>query len=412
MKITRLLVFILLLHITGFTQERSLDYYIQAGIDNSPFLKELKNQQRSNLIDSMRILAGYLPQVTAVSSNSYAPTIGGWGYDGAITNGSNFSQLVTVSKQLVSKENLKNQHEAIQFLNESLKTSGKISEQDLRKTITAQYISAYGNYLQYHFNKEVLQLFRKEQNILKNLTEKGIYRQTDYLSFLVTMQQQEIQISQYKNLFQNDFSTLNYLCGIHDTSAIPLKKPEILLTLLPEAENSIFYQQFLNDSLKLRNSDALIDYRYKPKVNVYGDGGYLTSFSSQAYKNFGVSVGLNLVVPIYDGKQKKLQHDKIEIAEQSRQQYRDYFKIQYSQQIAQLFQQLHAAEDMVHQSENQIKYAETLIEANQKLLETGDAHMADYIIAIGNYMNAKNTITLNSINQLQIINQINYWNRK
>jgi outer membrane protein TolC len=313
---------------------------------------------------------------------------------------------------LVSKENLKNQYEAIQLLNESLKNTGKISEQDLRKTITAQYISAYGNYLQYQFNIEVLQLFKKEQNILKNLTEKGIYRQTDYLSFLVTMQQQEIQISQFKNTFQNDLSTLNYLCGIKDTSAIPLKKPELFLSLLPEAENSIFYQQFLNDSLKLRNNDALIDYRYKPKVNVYGDGGYLTSFSGEAYKNFGVSVGLNLIVPIYDGKQKKMQHDKIEIAEQSRQQYRDYFKTQYSQQIALLFQQLHAAEGLVHQSESQIKYAETLIEANQKLLATGDAHMTDYILAIGIYMNAKNTITQNSINQFQIINQINYWNRK
>ncbi len=412
MKKIKILVFLLLMQLFAFTQERSLDFYIQTGLENSPLLKDLKNQQRVNLIDSMRILAGYFPQVNAVSSNSYAPTLGGWGYDGAITNGSNFSQLVTVSKQLVSKENLKNQHEALQLLNESLKTTGKITEQDLRKTITAQYISTYGNYLQYHFNKEVLQLFKKEQNILKNLTEKGVYRQTDYLSFLVTMQQQEISISQYKIIFQNDFSTLNYLCGIKDTSAIALKKPEIFLSVLPDAENSIFYQQFLNDSLKLRNSDALIEYRYKPKVNVYGDGGYLTSFSGQAYKNFGFSVGLNLVVPIYDGKQKKMQHDKIEIAEQSRQQYRDYFKTQYSQQIAQLFQQLHSAEDLVHQSENQIKYAETLIEANQKLIETGDAHMADYIIAIGNYLNAKNTITLNSINQLQIINQINYWNRK
>jgi outer membrane protein TolC len=412
MKKRSLFIFILFFHLSSFSQERTLDYYTEAGIANSPLLKDLKNQQRSNLIDSMRILAGYLPQVNAISTNSYAPTIGGWGYDGAITNGSNFSQLVTVSKQLVSKENLKNQHEAIQLLNESLKTTGKISEQDLRKTIIAQYISAYGNYQQYNFNKDVLQLFKKEQNILKNLTEKGIYRQTDYLSFLVTMQQQEILISQLRNNFQNDFSTLNYLCGINDTVAIPLKKPEIVLSILPDAENSVFYQQFLNDSLKLRNNDALIDYKYKPKVNLYGDGGYLTSFSGEAYKNFGFSVGVNIVVPIYDGKQKKMQHDKIGIAEQSRQQYRDYFKTQYSQQIAQLFQQLHAAEQLVIQSTNQIKYAETLIEANQKLLETGDAHMADYILAIGNYMNAKNTITLNSINQLQIINQINYWNRK
>lgn len=412
MKKFSLLFIVLLYNLAVFSQERNLDYYIQAGTENSPLLKELKNQQRANLIDSMRILAGYLPQVNVVSSNSYAPTFGGWGYDGAITNGSNFSQLVTVSKQLVSKENLKNQHEAIQLLNESLKTTGKITEQDLRKTIIAQYISAYGNYAQFLFNKEMLQHFKKQEIILKSLTEKGIYRQTDYLSFLVTMQQQELIITGFKNQFQNDFSALNYLCGINDTLAVPLKKPEIILSILPDAENSVFYQKFLNDSLQLRNSDAFIDYRYKPKVNLYGDGGYLTSFSGEAYKNFGFSVGVNIVVPIYDGKQKKMQHDKIEIAEQSRQQYRNYFKTQYSQQISQLFQQLHAAEQLVQQSSTQIKYVEALIEANQKLLETGDARMADYLLAIGNYLNVKNTVTINSINQLQIINQINYWNRK
>jgi len=298
-------IFLLLFHLSVLAQERSLDYYIQTGIENSPLLKELKNQQRANLIDSLRILAGYLPQVNAVSSNSYAPTLGGWGYDGAITNGSNFSQLITVSKQLVSKENLKNQQEAIQLLNESLKTSGKITEQDLRKTIIAQYISTYGNYTQFLFNKEMLQHFKKQEAILKSLTEKGIYRQTDYLSFLVTMQQQELVITGFKNQFQNDYSALNYLCGINDTSSFPLKKPEIALTVLPDAENSVFYQKFLNDSLQLRNSDALIDYRYKPKVNLYGDGGYLTSFAAEAYKNFGFSFGVNIVVPIYDGKQKK-----------------------------------------------------------------------------------------------------------
>jgi S1-C subfamily serine protease len=45
-------------------------------------------------------------------------------------------------------------------------------------------------------------------------------------------------------------------------------------------------------------------------------------------------------------------------------------------------------------------------------LVTGDVRIADYIIAIGNYLNAKNIITQNTINKLQIINQVNYWNRK
>jgi len=404
-------IFLVLVNIAK-AQEKSLAYFIENGLENNPLLKDYRYQQRSNLIDSLRILAGYQPQVNAVSTSNYAPTIGGWGYDGAITNGTNFSQLMTVSKRLVSKENLQNQQAAIQLLNESLINNGKITEQDLKKSIIAQYITAYGDWLQLGYNKEVLALLKKQQNLLKNLTEKTVYRQTDYLSFLVTMQQQEFLISQLTVQYQNDYSSLNYLCALKDTTAVALQKPSIALALIPEAETSIFYQQYKTDSLRLKNSDALIDFSYKPKLNLYGDGGYLSSFAPESYKNFGISIGVNITVPIYDGKQKKMQHDKISIAEQSRQQYRDYFKKQYSQQIAQLFQQLNATQQLIVQTNQQLSFSAALIEANQKLIETGDAHMADYILAIGNYLTIKNNLTLNTVTQLQLINQINYWSRK
>ena len=396
----------------SFSQERTLEYYINAGLQNSPLLKDYTNQKAANLIDSMRILAGYKPQVSGLSVNNYAPTFNGWGYDGAVTNGANFSQQVLATKRLVSKENLQNQHEAIRLLNESLNISGRITEQDLKKSIIAQYITAYGVWQQYSFNNDLLLLIRKQETVLKKLTEKGVYRQTDYLSFVVTQQQQELLISQIKIQFQNEFSTLSYLSGIQDTLALPLTKPEVELSVLPDAESSVFYQQFRIDSLKLKNNDALIEFNYKPKVNLYADGGYLTSFAEQAYKNFGTSFGVNITVPIYDGKQKKMQHDKVSIAEQTRQNYRNYFKKQFGQEIAQLSQQLNATQQLINQTAPQIKYTETLIEANRKLMETGDARMADYIIAIGNYLTAKNIVTQNTIHQLQLINQINYWNRK
>ena len=127
----------------------------------------------------------------------------------------------------------------------------------------------------------------------------------------------------------NDVLTLNYLSGLTDTAATVLEKPVIDLAIVPEAESTVFYQQYRLDSLRLRNNDALIDYNYKPKISAYADGGYLTSFPSDFYKNFGVSVGLNIIVPIYDGRQKKMQHDKIGIAERTRQNYRNFFKKQF-----------------------------------------------------------------------------------
>ncbi|MDE3236736.1 MAG: TolC family protein [Bacteroidota bacterium] len=401
--------------LTGFSaigQEKNLEDYIRVGLSNSPFLKDLKNQQLSNAIDSMRLLAGYKPQVNGLSYNYYAPSVNGWGYDVAITNGTNVSQLVVATQKLVSKQNLANQQEAIRLLNESLTVAGKISEQDLKRTIGAQYITAYGDVMQLQFNRQLNGLLHKEEQLLKTLTQKGVYRQTDYLSFLVNLQQQELLITQLNAQYKNDIAALNYVCGIRDTNTVTIAAPIFDSLLLPEAESSVFYRQFDIDSLKLKNQSTQIAFNYKPKVSLYADGGFFSSFAENAYKNFGVSAGVSITVPIYDGKQKKMQFDKINIAEQTRQYYRDYFKTQYQQQVAQLYLQLNNVQQVINEAARQLSFNEALIEANRKLLQTGDLHMPDYILAIANYMNTKNIITQNSITRLQLLNQINYFNRK
>ena len=405
---------ILLLFIAGraFAQEKNLDYYISAAIQNSPLIKDYTNQKVLNGMDSLRILAGYKPQVTGLSTNSYAPAYHGYGYDNAITNGGQFSQLISVNKQLTGKKNLNNQLDALSLLNQSLEISGKISEQDLKKAVTAQYVTAYGTGQQLKFNEEVLALLWKEEALLKKMTEKGVYRQTDYLIFLTTLKQQELVNSQSRIQLQNDYATLNYIAGIQDTVTVYLPTPALSPEIVADVSSTIYYRQFLTDSLKLRNSDALIDFSYKPKVNLYSDAGFATTFANQAYKNWGLSVGVTLSVPIYDGHQRKIQHSKINIQEQTRQGYRDYFKTQAAQQLAQLYQQLNATRQLIRQTTDQLKYTAALIEANRKLLTTGDVRMADYVLAISNHLTAKNMLTLNTVSELQIINQINYWNGK
>ncbi len=395
-----------------FGQQKQLQEYITIGLDNSPLLKDLKNQKAVNLIDSLKILAGYQVQVNGLSTNTYAPSSNGWGYDYAITNGTNFTQQVIATKRMVSKENLVNQHESIRLLNESLNISGKISAQDLAKSITAQYVTAYGINKQIIFNLSLLEQLKKESIILRAYTEKGIYKQTDYLNFIITTQQQEIINEQLAAQFQNEIASLNYLCGIKDTAHVVLADPSIKIEPIAEIESTIYYQQFIVDSFKLQNNITQVEFNYKPKVSLYADAGYLSSFAQNAYKNFGASAGISLSVPIYDGNQKKMQFNKIKIAEQTRQDYRNFFKKQFDQQIIQLLQQLNAINKIITQSDKQIILSETLIEANKKLLEIGEVKITDYILAINSYLNTKNIITQNSINKLQIINQINYWNKK
>lgn len=388
-----------------------LGFYLGQAMQNSPLLKDYHNQVQLGQVDSQLIHASYLPQVNGNSTNIYAPAYHGWGYDEAISNGGNFTTVVAVTKTLVGQKHLDAQYETVRLNNQGIGNTARISEQDLKRNVTAQYITTYGDLQQLNFNRDIYALLEKESRLLKDLTERNVYRQTDYLAFLVTLKQEALQLRQLEIQFRNDHGTLNYLCGIVDTAARLLAAPEIKLQALPDISNSVFFRQFHLDSLKLRNDRSLIDFSYRPKASLYADGGYSSSLMYEPYKNFGVSFGVTITVPIYDGHQRKLQYSKLDIEERTRTGYQEFFTSQYSQQIAQLTQQLRSTEDLIADINEQVRYSQTLIDVNGKLLGTGDAKISDYILALSNYLNAKNLLTQNSITRLQIINQINYWNR-
>lgn len=411
MKFVFGIIFFVLFGSTGFGQKNRLNYYVEQALANSPLLKDYQNQVQLAYYDSLLIMTGYRPQVTGSSFNSYAPTIKGWGYDGAITNGGNFNALVGVNKQLMNKKTVEAQFQNLQLQNDALRNTGKITEQDLKRTVVAQYITAYGDLQQLNFNKEINTLLTKQEVVLKKLTQSNVFKQVDYLAFLVTVQQQALVIKQQEMQYKNDYALLNYACGITDTATVDLADPEIIYGLLPDKSNSVFFKQFEIDSLRLQNNKSLLEINYRPKISLFADAGYNSSLAYTPYKNIGTSFGISAAIPIYDGRQKKLQISKISIAERNRNNYKEFYTRQYSQQIAQLTQQLKASEEMTATINSQLKYAQSLIEVNGKLLNAGEVRITDYILALNNYMNAKNLITQNSINRMQIINQINYWNR-
>jgi hypothetical protein len=409
----RLLSIIICLAITifSFAQEKNLDYFVNQGLANSPLLKDYQNQLQLLSLDSQIIRAALRPQVNAISNNSYAPVIGGWGYDEVITNGQQVSAMVGVSKSIISNKNLATRIASLGIQNQSTINAIKLSEQDLKKLITDQYIITYGGQLQLDFNRHINDLLQKEDSLLKKLTQDNVYKQTDYLAFAVLLQQQLLNTSQLEIQYDFDFGTLNYLAGVVDTSSLRLSDPQLNPGGYRDFTNSVFYHQFILDSLKLANDRALVDLSYRPSINLSADAGYNSSLAYKAYRNFGSSIGINVAIPIYDGKQKKMQYSKIDIQERSRINQKDFFTRQHDQQLLQLEQQLRSTNRLIDQINKQITYTETLISVNEKLLATGDIRLIDFVLALSNYFTAKNLVTQNYVSRLKIINQLNYWAR-
>jgi outer membrane protein TolC len=392
-------------------QTHTLDYYLNLAQNNSPLLKDLRNQVAGNQLDSLRVRAQYRPQVNATSAGNYSPVVSGFGYAGAITNEHTLNALMGVNQSLDSKKNIEAQLAAITLLSQSVSNSAKISEQDLKKAITAQYITAYGDLQQVKFNQEIIALLNQEEGLLKKLTRANVYHQSDYLTFLVTLKQQQLALQQSRMLYKNDFATLNYLTGVADTSYAELQEPGLHKMIRPDINSSIFFNQYKIDSMKLVNSKTLVDFTYKPKINLLADGGYNSDFASQPYKNWGISVGFSFSLPVYDGGQRKLQYRKLSLEEDTRRTYKAFFDVQYRQQIAQLNQQIDGNQKLLDDIDEQMKFSESLIKVDTKLMQTGDLRIADLILAINNYLGIKNLKTQTNITNLQLINQLNYWNR-
>lgn len=407
-----LILFLALVSQTGRAQEKNLDYFVNLALQNSPQLKDYQNRLQSIRIDSLRLRAGLGAQVNAVSNNSYAPVINGTGQDEAITNIANINASVSVSKGIISKKNLQNQLQSVEIQKLNVLNPAKITEQDLKRSVTDQYINVFGLWQQFQFFSSEVDLLRKEEVIFKKLTAAGVYKQTDYLNFLVLMQQQDLQLAQIQNQFKNAFRSLNYLCGVVDSATHPLAAPALQLEKLPELQNSIFYQQFVTDSMNLVIGSRQIDFSYQPKLSVFGEAGFNSSFAFQPWRNFGPNVGLNLSIPIYDGHQRKMQQDQIALSEKTRQYYRDFFTRQYGQQISQLALQLTDNQNLTGRINKQVTYSQSLVDANLKLLETGQVSVTEYVMALSNLLTARNLLIQNEIEKYQLINQLNYWCRE
>jgi outer membrane protein TolC len=411
MKRVFILLFCTALLFNSRAQQNNLDYFVNQAIANSPLLKDFQNQILSFSLDSQIIRAALKLQVNGISNNSYAPIIKGYGYDEVITNGQQVSALAQVSKSFLGGKTINTQIANLQLQSQAIANSVKMSEQDVIKTVTDQYIATYGEQLQLDFYNEINGLLRKEDSLLKKLTQDNAFKQNEYLGFVVILQQQLLTTAQLETQYKFDYATLNYLAGIVDTTAARLEDPQLNSKTFGDYTKSIFYQQFVLDSLKLANDRMLVDINYRPKINAYGDVGYNSSLLYLPYRNFGASIGLNVTIPIYDGKQRKLQYAKIDIQDRTRVYRKNFFFQQRNQQILQLMQQLNATDRLIDQIDKQIKYTETLIKVNEKLLAAGDIRLTDFILTLSNYFNARNLVTQNHITHLKIVNQLNYWGR-
>jgi outer membrane protein TolC len=403
-----LVVLLTCVSIISFCQTRNLEYYLSEGLKNSPLLNDYRNQLNSAIADSLLVRAAKKPSIEASSFLQYSPIYGTFGYDEVITDGGNYMAVMGVSQNIFNKKELENKFQAIDIKKQSIRNASEISNTEIVKIITAQYLTAYTCYDDFLFNANFLGLFYEENEIVKKFVQSGICKQTDYLILLVETQSQEILANQLKNQFRKELMFLNQLCGLNDTASYELVEPQIEITGIPEIEKTPSYVQFKIDSIRIENEKLAIDIQYNPKVSWFADAGILTSDPLNFYKHFGYSAGISLNIPIYDGKQRDIEKQKLEFDENSRQSYENNFRTRYSQQFNQLNDELKSLNDLSVRINKQLKTSDQLLNALRKQLESGIIEMTEYINALKNFKTSSRNLNIINIQKLHVINEMNF----
>jgi outer membrane protein TolC len=394
---------------SSIAQTKNLDDFIAVGLANSPILKDYKNQVLAYKLDSQLIRATLRPQIYANGQAAYYPVINGYGYDNAITNGGNYSALLGASQNIFTRNLSGPQYRNIQIQTLGSVNTTKISGHDLNRNITTQYLTAYTDYSLLEFTKLTYKLLNDELQVLKKLVESGIYKQVSYFSFRIEVQSLALALKQNELQYRRDVSDLKALCGMNDTILYKLEKPDITINDLKDIEASPQFYQFRIDSLRILNSKEIINIRYRPKLGWFADAGLMTSNPAMINKNFGTSFGLNFSVPIYDGHQKKLEYQKISLAENTRSNYSSFYRAQFGVHIAEINKEFELTNKLITQMQEQLKEAQTLINVSKLELNRGDLPITDFILAIRSYVTINSSLNQTLIRQLQLINEYNYW---
>lgn len=380
---------------------RRLDDFLLIARQSSPLLRETANQVAQNTIDSLRRARQNGVQVGGLGSALYYPSVTNsrgenvFGYDNAVTNGGNYAAIAQATKPILNRAQLQNDYRILASQGQVLRNTGRLSALDLRRGITDQFLTAYAAETQLAFSRELLGQLRRQDQQLRQLVNAGIFKQTQYLSFYLSVRTQEVTVEQSRLAYRRELGTLRYLAGVADTALVALDAP-IPPTHRPLAGLMAPSQrQYTLDSLRLVLDRRAVDVYYRPKLNAVLDGGLQSSsyLPFALTHSFGFGGGLQLAAPIFDGHQRQLQYQRIALSEQSRRGYRQFLTAQRRQQYAQLEGLVRASEALSARIREQLRVAEALVGATRQQLATGDVAILDYLNLVTSYRTLQFSLT-------------------
>ncbi len=422
------IILLVLLHINSIAfAQNTLNYFIEQAKQNSPFIQDNKNQSEAAKLEIERIKAFYTkPQITLTGTLAVSPIINQdngkselnisptdankyYGYDIAASNGGIYQGLVNVNQNLFSATKYQIASQQAIIGSKINQNNIQLSSHDLEKFITDQYILCLQDLKQLDYINALIQLLTEQKNISLKLAENGLLKQSDLLLINIEYQTQQNAANTFKATYRRDLMDLNVICGINDTNYITLQ--DFSLTINQTIINDSKYtERFRLDSLNLIATQRIFELKYKPQLSAFANAGLNGVYEPTLPNRFGASAGVNFTMYIFDGRQRNLNQQKINLLVKSTQAYKSNFINQNTIRKNKLLNEIQSLDERMIITSNQLIDYKQLLNYYKKEIATGQQSIVTYINSIKNIALLQRDFILMQTNKQLLINNYNYWN--
>ncbi|RKR83776.1 outer membrane protein TolC [Mucilaginibacter gracilis] len=408
----------------AFAQQLNIDYFISNALKNDAGIKQNVNQQQIYGLQAQLINAqNKKPQVNFTSDYTFAPFFAdngkpisitpnpaadAFGYDAALTNGGLYATQLNVAIPLLNRKTistLQDQNTNLAAVNLSTK---KQLEHDLRKNVTDLYIQVYQAQQQEEYLQQVIQQVSEHKATVEALVKRGLLMQSDYLLLEIEQNGRETDLSTARIAEVNAYGALKNAAAISDTGFNKLQEPVIAIQASPAT--FYFREKFKLDSLTISLQQTAFNTKYLPALTFAGSGGMMASDFTNIPHNVGLEASLHLNIPIYDGRQRKINDSQNKITQQGIAYARDNFTIQQKNYLQNIQKQIGLFNQNMVLIKKLIQKQDLLLQLDKEKLQNGQLSIIEYIKSISDYVAAKQNLTAAKVQVLLLANQYNYYN--
>jgi outer membrane protein TolC len=401
--------------------QHSLDDFLNRAVENSPLLQEYRQQQASNLIQQkinqaenssfqVSLTGDYLftPYFNnngkLVTTNPSPQAIG---YDINLFDGGLYSAQLNLERRVFNGRLMNVLDRQIQILDENSRYNMTLEKHNLQKQVTDQYLNTYQSLLLIRLSSAIVSNLSEQLKLIGELTESGFAKTQDYLLLKIELKNQSISLSDARQNYRSNLYQIYSLCGIQDTAVVDIDSVALPMNELIAKSN--FIQRYALDSLAIVNQQQLFETKYLPQVNLFFNTGLNAVELNNIERKFGMSAGLSLSLPLYDGRQKHLTFQQSLVNQNTIRGYRWFSEQNIAMQRNDLVSRIRALQRNIRLLKEQVSDYEILLQLSERQLQQGNISMTDHLILLRNFIDIRKNKIETEINYQLEINNYNYW---